>query len=529
MREKSFPSVFNSRGSYERFNEHLGEASTFVRIGAITALTLRRIFGAGLTKIPVLSKLNGPIMALAAMHNFELPSSTGRGATVQQLACEFDARARWDLVVAGSGPGGAITASKASESGESVLVVEMGTWIDSEVPHHTPEQMRRFFRFGGQEVAISLSPLPFAQGMTVGGGSEINSGLYHRLPESVLPDWLSRLGDIGPIDYEDAAAAVENRLFVQKQERSSLGVYENSPIVEIGSHLGWTGGVVPRWRTYEGTRFRHHGMSETYLQDAMSHGAKLLVEHKVTSYSLVGDRVRVELTGKSCKHHIDAATLCLSAGTIGTPEILWRSGTAKAKDFSFGFHAMLREAAVFDRDVNDLHDIDPHQTWSKDAKRKIGAAVGTPQLLASTLATKNVDYDGEFSRVGTYYISTPFIGKSGMIPLGANLVPYFSVDAKMKEELHQCALILRNSLIEVGGQPLGALNSSISTVHIFSSLPLGQNHVLDRYANVLNSDGRVFVRDASILPSAPLVNPQGPLMHLVTMLEAKRRMIAENG
>jgi choline dehydrogenase-like flavoprotein len=247
-----------------------------------------------------------------------------------------------------------------------------------------------------------------------------------------------------------------------------------------------------------------------------------LLGHKVLKYKLQNGVVKVFVQGKSCSHIISTKRLCLAAGVVGTPEILWRSKAAKAKDFTFSFHAMMREAAVFPKDVNDLHDIDPHQVWSNDSKRKIGAAVGTPQLLASTLATKNVAYDGDLSRIGTYYISTPFRGKSGMIPFGGTLVPYFKLDKAMKRELNECALLLRQSLINVGGSPLGELNSSISTVHVFSSLPLGKTKVLDKTGFVKGSKGRVFVRDSSILPSPPLVNPQGPLMQMVTALEAKR-------
>lgn len=521
--KKRFPSVFNSAEDYEAFKQHLSAATLLVRTGAWTGLFFKSVFGENLKKIPILSKLNGPIMALVAMHNsgneVRKPGSRPQATS----ACDWSPdKEPLDLVIAGSGPGGAVTALYSVQAGQRVLGIELGTEIDSTVPHHTPEQMRRFFRFGGQEIALNLSPLPYAQGMAWGGGSSINSGLYHRLPKSVLPSWLEATKTASESDFETAAKEIEEHLSISAQKPADLGVYANSPIMDIGTELNWAGGIIPRWRTYKGSSFKHHDMSETYLAEAEKLGLQKLLDHQVSKFKVTDTGVEILVRGSNCNHRIHAKNLCLAAGVIGTPEILRRSKIASWRSFRFGFHAMMREAAHFKRPVNDLHDIDPHQVWSPDSKRKIGAAVGTPALLASTLATKNVQWDGDLASIGTYYISTPFKGKSGLLPLGKNLTPFFALDTAMKDELSACSKLLRESLKKVGGTPLGDLNSSISTVHVFGSLPLGNTKVLDEAGNVAKTGGRVFVRDASILPTAPLVNPQGPLMQLVTVLERQR-------
>jgi choline dehydrogenase-like flavoprotein len=92
----------------------------------------------------------------------------------------------------------------------------------------------------------------------------------------------------------------------------------------------------------------------------------------------------------------------------------------------------------------------------------------------------------------------------------------------MKQQAEEAGNLLREGISHSGGKSLGLPRNSYSTVHVFGSLPLGESHVVDRSGNVRGTGGRVFVRDASILPSHPLVNPQGPLMHLVTALEKRR-------
>jgi len=55
---------------------------------------------------------------------------------------------------------------------------------------------------------------------------------------------------------------------------------------------------------------------------------------------------------------------------------------------------------------------------------------------------------------------------------------------------------------------------SFSTIHLFSSCPMGEDQhrcVVDSYGKLHGSDN-VHIHDASILPSSPGVNPQGVIM-----------------
>jgi choline dehydrogenase-like flavoprotein len=77
------------------------------------------------------------------------------------------------------------------------------------------------------------------------------------------------------------------------------------------------------------------------------------------------------------------------------------------------------------------------------------------------------------------------------------------------------------------GFPAGRL--SISTVHISSSCPMGENEAVcpvDSHGRLRGFDN-IYLGDASIIPDAPGVNPQGTVMALA--LRNARYFLAARG
>ena len=138
------------------------------------------------------------------------------------------------------------------------------------------------------------------------------------------------------------------------------------------------------------------------------------------------------------------------------------------------------------------------------------------------MAQKNLAMPTNPENYAAIYISFASQGKSGLVRLGGHLTPYFVASAEMKNSVREAGALLRKGIAAAGGRLAGDSKDSYSTVHVFGSLPLGRSAVVDERGVVRGTGGRVFVRDASILPSHPLVNPQGPLMHLLTALERER-------
>jgi hypothetical protein len=95
-----------------------------------------------------------------------------------------------EIAVIGSGPGGSITACLLAEAGRDVVLIEEGPYyaLESCIPFSKVEMLQKY-RNGGQTVALGKDKVAYVEGRCVGGGSEINSGLYHRTPPDILEVW----------------------------------------------------------------------------------------------------------------------------------------------------------------------------------------------------------------------------------------------------------------------------------------------------------------------------------------------------
>ena len=105
---------------------------------------------------------------------------------------EWAASHECEVLVIGSGAGGATTAAILAEAGHDVLIIEEGPWVDQgEVVPFSLEQMDRQYRSGGVTVALGVPSIAYTEGRCAGGGTEVNSGLYRRPPEQAIARWQS--------------------------------------------------------------------------------------------------------------------------------------------------------------------------------------------------------------------------------------------------------------------------------------------------------------------------------------------------
>src|SRR5262249_46641302 len=100
-----------------------------------------------------------------------------------------------DVVVIGTGAGGAPTAKELAERGLAVVLLEEGDYhTRSEFNAHPIEMQRKLFRDMGATFAIGNVGIPIPLGRTVGGTTTINSGTCYRTPERVLRTWREQHG-----------------------------------------------------------------------------------------------------------------------------------------------------------------------------------------------------------------------------------------------------------------------------------------------------------------------------------------------
>ena len=110
-----------------------------------------------------------------------------------------------------------------------------------------------------------------------------------------------------------------------------------------------------------------------------------------------------------------------------------------------------------------------------------------------------------------------------MIKIGKAVLPVFRLTKEFRNGLTLETHELARDLIKVGAtEVIGKISKPmLSTVHIFGSMPLGRTKILDINGFVLNTNNRVRVCDASLLPIAPRVNPQGAVCSLSYLLSER--------
>tara|TARA_Y100000748_G_C15160330_1_gene357543 strand:- start:158 stop:517 length:360 start_codon:yes stop_codon:yes gene_type:complete len=85
---------------------------------------------------------------------------------------------------------------------------------------------------------------------------------------------------------------------------------------------------------------------------------------------------------------------------------------------------------------------------------------------------------------------------------------------KIYPSIHGYGEISHISDVEKIPTILSKKTTSLMTIHLFSSCPMGENQKIcpaDSYGK-LKSEKNIYINDGSLLPSAPGVNPQGTIM-----------------
>jgi hypothetical protein len=180
---------------YQKRNQlisHLLKSDIHLKIFALITIISYSIMGGISLKIPILKDGVIALLSLTKMHT--LMSYPVKDRFTNQIKTEDSSTIiSFDEIIVGSGVGGSIAAMEAMVKGRRTLIVEMGSEIDPQIPHQSLGQLATHFLHGGQEIAFGNRLITYAQGSALGGGSEINSGLYHKLPKKIKHTWLKKL------------------------------------------------------------------------------------------------------------------------------------------------------------------------------------------------------------------------------------------------------------------------------------------------------------------------------------------------
>jgi choline dehydrogenase-like flavoprotein len=455
---------------------------------------------------------------------------------------------RCEVAVVGSGPGGAITACLLAESGRDVLLIEEGPLVqlDSCSPF-SREEMEQKYRNGGQTVALGRTKVAYVEGCCVGGGSEINSGLYHRTPPEVLERWRKefRVADLTEADLRPHFESCEREVSVSPlpgpAPAASMKLHEGAV------RLGWKSLEVPRWFRYDGSGAAgtRQTMTQTYIPRFLEAGGRLVPGTRVHRLQRKGNGWLIRATHGGALD-IRAQTVFLCAGAVQTPALLRHSGITSNVGDTLQLHPTVKVVARFPGQVNasDM-GVPVHQVKEFSPRISLGCSISSPAYLALGLLdhpTAAAGVRGAWARMANYYamITAEARGTVRRMPGFRDALVRYALTENDRRQLAEGLHKLCEALFAAGAEALfpslarvPQLTSpddlcrlpavlpeglpNVMTIHVFSSCPLGE----DRARCAVDSYGRMhgfndlFVGDASLLCSAPGVNPQGTIMALV--------------
>ncbi|MER7676036.1 GMC family oxidoreductase [Streptomyces sp. NPDC096934] len=297
--------------------------------------------------VPLLDVLKVPVLLAAGTERLPPAPAPGTAAQDPPLDCTpahaWPARSTADVVVIGSGAGGAMAARTFARAGMRVVVLEEGE-------HHSTASFGRrapldrfteLYRDGGATAALGNPPLLLPVGRAVGGTTVVNSGTCYRTPDHVLTRWSGGFG-FGLAEGLGARLdEVERTLRVATQPLDVLG--NNGLLALAGAErLGWRAG--PLRRNAPGCKGScqcvvgcptgaKQSVQLSVLPDACAAGARIVTGARVRRVLLDADGPGAPRAAGVRARRPDGSELEIlsplvvtAAGALGTPPLLRRSG-----------------------------------------------------------------------------------------------------------------------------------------------------------------------------------------------------------
>jgi choline dehydrogenase-like flavoprotein len=327
----------------------LGERRSFTRLsidrrirvldGWRTADPVRRLLLRALVSPLKIAHFDDP--ALYRQLGCVYASATVREAKPAYLrdrvhALDADLAVDCDVVVVGTGAGGAVVGRELAEAGLAVVFVEEGRYFDrSDFTGRGFDMQQKLYRRGGATFSIGNVPIPIPLGQTVGGSTTVNSGTCFRTPDRVLARWRDELGlvELAPDRMGPYFDRVEAVLGVETARAELLG--GNARVIARGCDaLGFThhGPLRRNAPACDGQGVCCFGCptdakrstNVSYIPLALRAGAELFTGARVERILLEAGRA-TGVVARSADGHaltVRARAVVIACGAIMTPLVL---------------------------------------------------------------------------------------------------------------------------------------------------------------------------------------------------------------
>lgn len=473
-----------------------------------------------------------------------------------------------DVIVVGTGAGGAVVGTELAESGRDVLFIEEGSWVstDSFNPYST-ESIPRLYRDAAATVIFGNPPIPYVEGRCVGGSTTINGGMAYRPPERVLEEWGEISPELGQRALEPFFERVEKRVKVNPQLAESIGD-DNRIMREGAKKMGWSYTV--NQRNQEACVGANNcglgcptGAKQStlvsYMPRAMAAGARCLTELRVSRLLIEGGRAvgvvaraidpRTRRPGPEVR--VRARAVVIACGAVQTPFLLLQHKLGRPSGQlgkNFLCHPNAKVVAIYPHDVRGWRGVSQSSQIRHFHEDGILMAENfvTPSVLGAYLPVHG-DHAWELmQRYNQMVVSGVLVedSSSGTVSrsiFGAPIPRYtitpldhrrFLRGVKLLAEMHfamgaeKVMLPFFNQHLAHGPDDLAKIDElqrDPSTLELFTPHLMGTARMGARpESSVVDPSGRVwdlpglYVADASLFPTAIGVNPQITIMALAT-------------
>ncbi|WP_095497094.1 GMC family oxidoreductase [Paraferrimonas haliotis] len=322
-----------------------------------------------------------------------------------------------DVVIVGSGAGGATAAEMLALAGFKVLILEAGPLKRSK--DFVMEERRAYPELYQQSAAMlnQQQSIGIMQGRAVGGSTTVNWTTSIRTPEQTLAFWQTNKGVEG-LDAESLEPyfeAAEQRLGITTW---AADANPNNQVIADGCRaLGWQYTKIKRnvkgcWNLgYCGMGCpinAKQSMLVTSIPTALNHGARLIAQAQVWQMSFDGDRVN-ELLVRAIdeadrpldrQFSVKAKHVILAGGAINTPALLMRSNATDPHRIlgrNTTLHPSLISAAIFDEPIK-AHSGAPQSyysdefVWKNGVQGRMGFKIEAAPLHPVLLASKSFGF-----------------------------------------------------------------------------------------------------------------------------------------
>ena len=489
-----------------------------------------------------------------------------------------------DVVVVGSGAGGATMAAELAEEGFDVVVVEEGRFFSSrDFTAEASAMVRALYRNGGATAAMGKPPVAYQEGRAVGGSTVINGGMSWRTPERILERWVKEdgLDGLSPAAMEAVFQRVERRIHVRSQDASSIG---------LDNELLRRGAQAKGWRVVENLRNQVHcpgsnncafgcptGAKQsalvTYIPRALHFGARVYSDvrveritwHGKRATGVVGRVVNPDLTSGP-RVHVRAKVVVSACGAVNTPALLLRSGLrspSRQLGQNLSLHPNCKMVAIFDQPVRGWEGVhQAYQVREFEDQGMVFAAVNVPpSILGMTLEQHGAELGELMSQYDRMLVAGLLIedtarGRVRVGPLGNPVVTYQLTEQDVDTLVRGMSLLAEllfaagatRVLLPVDGIAelrsaddarrlrscsIDAWRMEVVTVHLMGTARMGSDRtraVTDGFGQVYDTD-RLIVSDASLFPTAIGVNPMETIQALATrnaahIIDERRRYLS---